>query len=370
MGVGCLLSPVACAATSVGRATLGDLFGAMTQWVTDSVSWFLTGTGHVLGASSDATSVVHAAGSEFALLTPFAAPLALVGLLVSVVVSLRYGDGAHALRAAFVAVPLAAAGLALAQPVAALVLRVVDQMSATAASQVDLRATHLADTLTSLPSSTPGFGLFVMALLVVVGAVALWCELVVRAVALATLVALAPVVIALSVLPPARRAGLRLLETFLAVAASKFVVVVILALGLDLASGTGAAPIVAGAVALALATLAPLALVRVVPLLEGSALHQLEGMRQRASAGLRATTTSPGWRAASRLLPDPPEPQPDVEPEDLGIPMAEGGPILEVPVRRGPPPRPPVYPSAPRRGHEVITSDHLGPVVSWEWDDE
>jgi hypothetical protein len=370
MGVGCILSPLTYAATAVGKATLGDLFDTLTSWVSGSVDWLLHAVGAVVGSTSDAATVVRGASPEFTSLIPLAAPLMLVGLLVSVLAGLRHGDTGALVRTVAVALPVAVASIALTRPLAELVLRAVDQMSATAAAQVSQRAGELGAHLSTLAGTVPGFGLFLMAGLVVVGAIALWCELVVRAVALAVLVAFAPVVMALSVFPSLRRAGWRLAETFCAVAASKFAVVVVLALGLDLMTGRGAAAVVAGAVTLLLATVAPVLLLRVVPILESSALHQLDGVRQRLSRSAQAAATSPVARAAGGLLPEPPLPEPPEDPEDLGIPMAESDGDLPLPPRGGTPPPPPIIVPPPRRGHVVIKRDRMGPVVGWQWDDE
>ena len=39
----CLFSPVTCAATTLGKATIGDLFDALTGWIVASVQWLLEG---------------------------------------------------------------------------------------------------------------------------------------------------------------------------------------------------------------------------------------------------------------------------------------------------------------------------------------
>ena len=133
-----------------------------------------------------------------------------------------------------------------------LLLEIVNQLCTTAGSTVGTGEVSVGRALATLPSaSTPGFGLFVLAVLVVVGGVLLWCELVIRAVVLDA--ADRPGAgrrCRLAAIPAMRRVGWRLAETFLAVALSKFLIVVTLALGLSELPASGATTVITGAVTL------------------------------------------------------------------------------------------------------------------------
>ena len=116
----------------------------------------------------------------------------------------------------------------------------------------------LAKALSDLPSSTPGFGLFLLALGVVVGCVLLWCELIVRTVVLTLLLVLVPVVVPLATFPVAgRRLGGASPRPSSRWRSSKFLIVIVLSLGLDELLGSSATQVITGAVTLILATCSP-----------------------------------------------------------------------------------------------------------------
>ena len=120
--------------------------------------------------------------------------------------------------------------------------------------------------------------LFLLAARVVFGTWVLWCELIVRAVVLTLLLVLVPVIVPLATFPAGRRLGWRLAETFLAVAASKFLIVITLSLGFDELLGSSATQIITGAVTLMLATFSPFTLLKLIPFVETAAMHNLEGV--------------------------------------------------------------------------------------------
>lgn len=365
----CLFSPVNCATTFIAKATLGDLFTALTTWILNSVQWFLTAAGSVLTSMSEPTTVVNSANQEFGVLLVLAPLLMMVGLLVSTMQALRHGDASSLWRVYFGVAPACVAGIFLARPLTKLVLEAVNQLSSSAAASVANHTTNLVNAFTSLSTSTPGFGLFILALAVVVGTWLLWCELLVRTVVLSLLLVLVPVIVPLSTFPSLRRLGWRLAETFLAVASSKFLVVIALTLGLDELQGSSASEIVEGAVTILLATCSPFVLLRVIPFVEQSALHNLEGVRQRFTRAATALPNSPAVAAARSLLPEPPMPEPPSRPDDLGLGMWEAGPDVEFPTHDGPRPAPPVGTPRLRGGHVAYGTDHMGPVVGWHFDE-
>lgn len=367
---GCLINPVGCATRSVAKATLGDLFGALTNWVLSSVAWLLHGTEAVLSAAGEPTAVVRAASPEFLALATVSPVVLLIGLLVTTLQSLRHGDSAALWRSFLGSAPACVAAIFVARPLASLLLQAVDQLCTTAGSSVARGEVSLSHALVALSlATTPGFGLFVLASLVVVGGVLLWCELIIRAVVLTLLIALVPVVMPLIAIPALRRVGWRLVETFLVVALSKFFIVVALALGLSELTGHGASTVVTGAVTLMLASATPFVILRLIPHLETSALHGVEGLRQRATRAAMGAPSSPVGRAVSALAPAVAPPAAPERPEDWGIPMWEPGPDFEMPDYDGPPPPPPVGVPRLRRGHVAYYKDAGGPVVGWHFDE-
>ena len=366
----CFLNPVGCATTSLAKASLGDLFGALTSWVLSSVSWLLRATGAVLNSAGEPASIVRASTPEFLALATLSPLLLLISLLVSTLHSLRHGDASGLWRNFLGVAPACVFAVVAARPVASLFLGMVDQLCATAGTTVGTGERAVAHALANLTTaSTPGFALFLLAGLVVIGAVMLWCELVIRAVVLTLLIVLVPVIVPLAALPAMRRVGWRLAETFAAVAVSKFLIVVTLALGLSELAGRGPTTVITGAVTLALASLTPFVILRLIPLVEQSALHSVEGLRQRASRAVVAAPSSPAAMVVGAMAPDIEVPSAPERAEDWGIPMWPPGPDIVMPPVDGDPPPPPVGEPRLRTGHVAYSTDDMGPVIGWHFDE-
>ena len=334
------------------------------------MGWLLHATGMVLNATGETTSIVRAATPEFLTLATLSPVLLLISLLVSSLHSLRHGDASSLWRAFLGVAPACVFAIVAARPLATLALDLVNQLCTTAASTVGTGELAVSRALASLTAaSTPGFGLFVLAALVVVGGVLLWCELVIRAVVLTLLIVLVPVVVPLAAIPAMRRVGWRLGETFVAVALSKFLIVVTLALGLSELSGGGATTVITGAVTLMLASLTPFVILRLIPFVEQSALHSVEGLRQRATRAVVAAPSSPVATAVAALAPDVVPPPPAARAEDWGIPMFEPGPDIEMPPFDAETPPPPVGEPQLRSGHVAYYTDDMGPVIGWHFDE-
>ncbi len=369
MGVSCLLSPLGCATRSVAKATLGDVFNAMTSWVLASVTWMLTTTGHVLTSTGDPTSVVRAASNEYLTLLTLSPVLLLIGLVVATIHGIVHNDPGSLWRVYLGVAPLAVFGVVFARPLARLVLTATDEMTSGAAGSVARHVPTLAAQVSVLSNSTPGFGLFLVAIAVVIGGWLLWCELVVRAVVLTLLIVLVPVVVPLVTIPALRRIGWRLVETFFAVAVSKVLIVIALSVGFDELRGGSAMAVVTGAVTLALATFSPFVLLRLVPLLEQSAMQNVAGLRQRFTHSVQALPSSPVVAAARALGPEPPMPPAPDRPEDLGFGMWEGDEEFPMPPQDGEQAKAPVGLARRRGGHVAYYSDGKGPVVGWHFDE-
>jgi hypothetical protein len=342
----------------------------MTSWVLSSVAWLLHATGVVLNSTGEPTAIIRAASPEFVTLATVSPVLLLIGLLVSALHSIRHGDSAALWRTFLGVAPASVFAIFAARPLAALVLDAVNQLCATAGRSLPQGEVSVSRALAALSvGPTPGFGLFVLASLVVVGGVLLWCELIIRAVVLTLLITLVPVVLPLVAIPAMRRVGWRLIETFVAVAVSKFLIVVTLALGLSELTGEGATTVITGAVTLMLASATPFVILRLIPFIETSALHSVEGLRQRATRAVVSAPQSPVGMAVAALAPDVTPPTAPERPEDWGIPMWEPGPDFEMPDFDGPPPPPPVGEPLLRRGHVAYYNDDGGPVVGWHFDE-
>lgn len=359
---------LSCATSTIASASLNDFFNALTSWIISSVQWLLTSVLTVLDATSDPSTIVNAATSEYANLTSLAPLLLVLGLLVATLQALRHGDSASLWRVYLGVAPAAIASIFLAPPLASITLRVVDALSVAATASSFVHLNTMGTAVTKM-GAVPSFGVFLLSGLVILAALLLWIELLLRTVVLTFLLVLVPVIAPLSTFPALRRVGWRLAETFLAVAGSKIVVVIALTLGLNEVVSESATSVLAGVVTLLLACATPFLMLRVVPFMEQSALHALDGVRQRAvRAGMNAPN-SPAGMAVQALLPKVPLPTPPEDREDFGLPTLEGDGDLPLPPRDGVRPRPPVGTPLVRHGHAVYRTDEGGPVIGWHWDD-
>jgi hypothetical protein len=160
-----------------------------------------------------------------------------------------------------------------------------------------------------------------------------------------------------------------LAETFLAVAVSKFVIVVTLVLGLDEVTGSSATEIIVGAVTLLLATLTPFLVLKVVPMLDQSALHHFEGLKGRAARTVANAPSGPAGQLARALTPNVEPPGPPERSEDLGLETWPGVPETPMPEVGGEPLPAPVGTPRLRGGHVAYGHDDTGPVVGWHFDE-
>jgi hypothetical protein len=363
---GCALNPATCAATAVGEGIVHSLFATLVSWVAASMDWVYGQLAGFLARTSDPATIGSVALPEFRRLLLVAPVVATCAALVTVLSALRRGDGEMMVREVALAAPIIVIGIGAAPALATLALRAVDELCAVAAPGAASVVGAIATRVDEVPSGVPGFGLLVLDGAGVLGAVLLWFELVVRDAVLALLLALSPVAFAAALWRPARRLAWRLVETFLAAALAKFVVVVALSMGaMALAHGTGFV-VVTGVAVVLLAALAPFAVLRLVPLLELSAIHAVAGLRQAATGAARH-----GARVAASAAGGFPVPDPAPEPprEDLGLEEWPASPEPTMPDRVGEAPEAPVGQPALRTGHAVLRRDEMGPVLGWHFDE-
>ena len=137
----------------------------------------------------------------------------------------------------------------------------------------------------------------VISVLLIVGSVLLWLELVVRAAAIYVAVFFMPLALACYVWPATLAIARRTVELLAALILSKFVIVATLTLGVAaLHGGPSADNAVIGAAILLIAGFAPFCLLRLAPIVEAGAIAHLEGLARRPlrAAGRAATTVAAG----------------------------------------------------------------------------
>ncbi len=363
----CLGSPLLCAGGAISSLSVNGFFDGLAGWVGGSLSWLYDLLGNMVNSPSDASRIVTSATAEYQALLLVAPFVAVVSLLGAVIGGVVRGDLGRVVRSALVALPLLALATLLAPDVALWVLKLSNALSSVAALPLGSALRTVVGRAAF--AGWPGFGVLVVALLAALGGFLLWCDLVVRAVVLALLLAVSPLIIPLAIVGSLRRLAARLLETFVALALSKVVVVVTLSLGVhELATG-GVVTVVTGAVSVLLAALTPFLVLRVVPLLEHSAIHSFEGLRRRATHAVANVPNSPAGRAVGALLPTPPLEGPPERAEDFGIPLWDDGGFEMPDPPSGPVGDPPVLPPTFRRGRFHVGHDDIGPTLFWHWDD-
>jgi hypothetical protein len=353
----------------VTSTVVSGFFNTLTDWILNSVGWFLGAAGAVLSTASEPSTIIRSATPEFDSLVNISPALLMLGLLVATLQAVRHGDAPSLWRVYLGVAPACVMAIFLARPFASLILEMVNQLSSSSSNIVTERQAELTSALTSVASAVPAFALFVLAVAIVVGSWLLWCELIVRAVILTLLLVLVPVIVPLATFPAGRRLGWRLAETFLAVAVSKFLIVITLTLGFDELLGSSATQVITGALTLILACFSPFLLLKVIPFVETAALHNLEGVRSRLTKTVTNIPSSPLAQAARAMTPDAPMTGPAERPDDLGLAMWEGGPETPMPEQTGTKLAPPVGTPTPRGGHVAYRTDAKGPVVGWHFDE-
>ena len=245
--------------------------------------------------------------SQYRVMLALAVVIALPILLVSVAQSIVRADGMQAIRSAFVYLPIAAILSAVGPAMAQILIDVSDWMSAALSNNASADAQKfMADAGSSLAAlgagtlnpAAPVFGVLLGALIVVLGALSIWLELLLRAAAIYISVLFLPLALAAMIWPAGWRWCRRLIEFLIAIIFAKvFIVAIVNLAAAGLARGglgDKFEGVLAGGALLLMAAFTPIALLKLIPLAEAAVVtagHQRAALRQ-ATAGATALTTS------------------------------------------------------------------------------
>ena len=359
----CIVSPLSCAT----GFTFSAFFSTASSWVQSSSSWAWGQLGGWLQKTSDPKVITTAVGPVFGALLAIAPFVALCALVGNVLTSLKRSDPAGLLREVVLALPMVILAIFMARPLAVVILQLVDALGSGPSKVAVAALAHLSKIAVTVPTAIPGFGALLLAIGGVLGAVLLWFELIIRNAIMSLLVCLAPVVFAAAIWAPLRRMALRLVETFIAVALTKFIVLVALALGTSEVASGAPTVILTGVAVVTVAIFAPFMLFRVIPLLETSAVHAAEGLRQRATSGARRAAGAASGVASKMMpvdIPGPPE-----RSDDMGLSWWPHVEEMTFPEWDGVPPVPPIDEPYLRGGHVAYHEDEYGPVLGWHFDE-
>ncbi len=293
-------APVADAAVQVVQEGFAE---SISHWVADGATFFMNKVGAVI----DSTTTPQLRAEWFQ--ANYQPMLALAGLLViplmlmSIIGAVIHNDGGRLMRMLAGHLPMAILLAAAGVTFVTVGLAITDEISGAIGHGAGANAGEaLARAVAALRmvDGTGGlFALFAGALMLIVGTVAVWFELILRSAAIYVAVLFLPIALDGLVWPATQHWARRLTHLLIAVIFSKVVIVAILALAASgLAADTssdGYAPVMAGAALFGLAALSPLVLLKLVPVLES-------GATSMAAAGRSPTPASTARSAGGTLF--------------------------------------------------------------------
>ena len=287
-------------AGSLAGAGMGSMLDAVGSWVAGAASWLLRQVGAVLGSTTRIDLGAPWFATHAATMAALAGVVVLPMLLAGIIQAVFRQQAGALIRSVLVNLPLAMLLTAVAIQLVQLGLSVTDSLSAVVAghSAADTAqllgpvSTALNDTAVAGPG-VPAFVLLLGSLLVVLGALLLWVELLVREAAVYVAVLFLPLALAALVWPAVSHWARRLVDTLAALILAKFVIVAVLALAAgELAHARGFAAVLGGAALLLLAGFAPWSLFRLIPALEAGAVSHLEGTGRQVARNATGPTRS------------------------------------------------------------------------------
>lgn len=293
---GFLTDPGGTVAGGIGNVAVRSV----TEWVIEGAVWFLGQVAEVVTASTKVEPTAAWFTRNYLVMAGIAAVVALPLLLTSLIGAVVNGDPGRFGRALTMTFA-AGLGTFAAVAVTGLLLAITDNLSAHIASGLDADlkqalqgvGTSLTAAGTAQDAAQPGTGAvvplfagFLAAVVIVIAAIGVWLELLLRQVAIYAALLFFPLALAGLVWPATSRWARRLTEILVSLILAKLVIVALLSLGAaGLASGgEGFSGVIAGAALLVLALCAPWVLLRIVGVAQVAlAGTGLDGMRSRAT---------------------------------------------------------------------------------------
>jgi hypothetical protein len=360
--------------SAIGSDIVGTFFKALASWFASAAQWLLGLVGQVLSSSTTPPVTAKWFVAENKVLLGVAAPIALLALVGAALHAVLRGDLSALWRTVLIRLPIAVLLGTAGAGVVGIALGVADQLSGELAQgsgqSLALTMHELAAGAAAL-ASLPGAVAVVVSVVVILGAFAVWIELVLRAAAITILTAALPLVLAAALWPPGIAWARRVAETIGALVMSKVVIVLVLVVALDAVAhpGAGAASALTGGAMLLLAAFAPYAVIRLIPIAEAAAISHLEGLRHRAGATVRQLprhAVSLALAGATSAAPgiDPVGSDPVGMAEGTDVDPFKGSPLdPEAKFVRGRLPLKAVPASA---GRHVWERDEYGPRLVWK----
>ena len=295
------------------RAAGDAVMKAVTSWVADGAAWLVGEAGKLIDATTTPVLSAPWFSGQYRTMAGLAAVFALPLLLLSVLQGVLRRDSGLIVRAAFVQLPAAFLLTAGAVVIVGLFVGLTDEMCSTVAGSVGTDAktffANVGKSLTSLGAASgtgpviPLFAVFLGGLIAAVGAFFVWIELLIRSAAIYVAVLFLPFTFVAMIWPHTARWCRRLVELLFAIVFAKFAIVAIMALAaaglLSAGTGQGFQGVLAGTALMILAAFSPFALLRLIPLVEGTAQAG-----SRSGAGAQTLGPVAGPAAVMRRVVD------------------------------------------------------------------
>jgi len=335
---------VSAALGGVAGALSTSIFQQLYEWVVGGATWLLRRLVSAIDSSTRPDLLSGWFGAGYRLMISLATLLVLPVLLIATMSAVVRQDWSGLTKSYFVYLPMAAIGTAMAIPLTDMGLDITDWMSGLFLTgmrgdiQAFLNAAAGALTETSAGQSAMGAGMplflaFLAAIVIALGAFAVWVELVLRSAGIYVAVFFLPLGFAALVWPHTRAWFGRLTKTVVALILSKFVIVAVLALAsaalssiggagdaeisragggataaaaIELGSAGGSAggfpAVIAGAALMLMAAFSPLVLFRVADVAGGEMATAFAGVTQGRTSPIRVPDSHSAARMYSRVM--------------------------------------------------------------------
>jgi len=275
-------------ADSIAKVLFSNFFRSLSAWVANGAASLVGVLGKALSASTEPMLSASAFRHEFDVMALLSAAVALPLVAIGAIQAIIRQEPGGLLRSVLVRLPLALLFTGVSVQLVALGLSATDQASAMVLDAAGDPTHRLLGGLVNGLNQTGGFGMAAFAVfLVVLGAAVvaflLWAELAVRSAAIAAAALFLPLAMVGLAWPATAHWARRLGETLTALVLSKLVIAAVLALAAGLlGSSSGVSGVVEGVALLAVAALAPFALLKLVPAVESGAVAHFEGLSRRS----------------------------------------------------------------------------------------
>lgn len=284
------------------------LDGAVKLWFTQVVKFAahidattVRALAKAVGSTTEPVLTGRAWDSEFKTMAVIGATVVAPLLCVAAMQAVARQDPGMLLRSAFMRVPLALLLTAVVVELVSLGMQATDQACAALLAQAGSPLDSLFARILNFlgPNSAASLSLnFLCVIFLGIVSFAVWLELAVRSAAIGVATLFLPLALAGLALPATAHWARRLAETLVALVLSKLAIVAVLTLAVgtlfDMSGGISSA--VEGMTLFGLAAVAPLALARLLPMVEAGAVAHLDGLGHRvAGSAADAAKASYSW---------------------------------------------------------------------------